>query len=125
MCMSSSLCLCLCACVCMCVSFSHCLAGGEFVLKHAGDLDFVEREWFTPAEDLAAIYTRYGQPGVTADDIANCMRLGFLGIWANRVCRWPTAAHIHTRCVDACMCVHLRLYLPLSLCAFLSLSLSR
>jgi len=59
--------------------------GGEFVLKHAGDLDYVANEWNTPAEDLAAIYHRTGRTGVTADDISNCMRLGFLGITANRV----------------------------------------
>ena len=59
--------------------------GGEFVLKHAGDLDFVQREWFTPAADLAAIYATTGRTTVTPDDISNCMRLGFLGIWANRV----------------------------------------
>ena len=59
--------------------------GGEFVLKHAGDLDYVEREWLTPAEDMAAIYARTGRTAVTPDDISFCMQLGFLGIWANRV----------------------------------------
>lgn len=68
--------------------------GGEFVLKHAGDLDYVANEWNTPAEDLAAIYHRTGRTGVTADDISNCMRLGFLGITANRV-RAVSENHIH------------------------------
>lgn len=64
-------------------SRSH--TGGEFVIKHAGDLDYVEREWLTPAEDMAAIYARTGRTAVTPEDISFCMQLGFLGIWANRV----------------------------------------
>ena len=71
--------------------------GGELVLKHAGDLDFVEREWLTPADELTLIYAKTGRTAVTPEAITQCMRLGFLGIWANRVRgHFPDCVLAHT-----------------------------
>jgi len=59
--------------------------GGEFTVKHFGDMDYIERYWYVPSDDLVAVYRREGYVGVTAAQLDRCMKLGFVGAWANKV----------------------------------------
>ena len=58
--------------------------GGEFVLRHMTDLDYLQREWISPVEDMAAIFDILGYD-VDPDVMTNCMRLGFVGVWGNQL----------------------------------------
>ena len=59
--------------------------GGEFVLAHSADLDYIEDRWFVPADDLVAVYQMNGWTKVTKGDLERCMRVGFAGAIATKI----------------------------------------
>ncbi|KAJ9055307.1 hypothetical protein DSO57_1005132 [Entomophthora muscae] len=59
--------------------------GAEFVLARANDLDYFQRVWTTPVDDILAIYQRMSVANVTSAKLLSCMGLGYSGAHGVRI----------------------------------------
>jgi len=71
-------------------STAHTVAdgGGEFVLRHSGDMDWLVYNWYFPVEDITEVYIIRGYDTVTPEVLEPRTFMLFVGALANKLGGW-------------------------------------